>query len=105
MDPRNLRIATCRPLTEPDHDEDLLLDALRSRGVTARMAAWKDAHENWDEPVPTVIRSTWDYIHDLEGFLAWAERAARAAKLWNPLAIVRWNAHKSYLADLEQRGH
>lgn len=100
-----LRIATCRPLPEPDVDEDLLLAALRTRGVEARMVAWNDPDADWDEAIPTVIRSTWDYIHDLPRFLAWAERTERAAPLWNSARIVSWNAHKSYLGELARAGH
>jgi glutathione synthase/RimK-type ligase-like ATP-grasp enzyme len=98
-----LRIATCRPLPEPDPDEAPLLAALAERGVRARMAAWHDPAEDWDAPVPTVVRSTWDYVHRVDEFLAWSERAARAAPLWNPLAVVRWNLHKSYLRALAER--
>lgn len=100
----HLRIATCTPLPEPDADEELLLDALRARGVDARMAAWNDPREDWDARVPTVIRSTWDYIHDLERFRAWLARAERAAQLWNPRRIVERNVHKGYLLELEARG-
>ena len=99
-----LRIATCRPLPEPDVDEDLLLEALAARGVRARMAAWHDAAEDWDAPVATLIRSTWDYIHDLPGFDAWLDRAASAAPVWNDPAIVRGNLHKRYLLELAARG-
>lgn len=100
----DLRIATCRPLPEPDVDEDILLDALRAHGIAARTAAWNDPAEAWDERVPTVIRSTWDYIHHHLAFVAWVERAERAAPLWNPAHIVRGNLHKRYLLDLERSG-
>lgn len=99
-----LRIATCRPLPEPDHDEDLLLDALAAAGVSARTAAWHDDDEPWDAPIPTVIRSTWDYIHDVDGFIAWTGRAAAAGPLWNPPEAIRANAHKRYLLDLAAAG-
>jgi len=99
-----LRIATCRPLPEPDVDEAILLEGLRARGVDARMAAWNDPDERWDERVPTVIRSTWDYIHDLSAFRAWIERASSAAALWNPARVVLENLHKGYLLALERRG-
>lgn len=99
-----LRIATCRPLPEPDVDEDILLDALRARGIDARIAAWNDPRETWDERVPTVIRSTWDYIHDVAAFGAWVERAERASPLWNPARVVLGNLHKRYLLDLGARG-
>lgn len=99
-----LRIATCRPLPEPDVDEDLLLEALAARGVDARMAAWNDPREDWDAPVPTLLRSTWDYIHDLPAFERWIARAAAAAPLWNPAGVLRGNLHKRYLLELAGRG-
>lgn len=102
--PMELRIATVRPLPEPDPDEGPLLAALAARGVRARLASWSDPREDWDAPLPTVVRSTWDYLHHLEAFLAWIERAARAAPLWNPPAVLRWNVHKFYLRELEERG-
>ena len=53
-----LRIATCRPLPEPDQDEDLLLEALRAAGIDAVMAGWRGGGTDWREPVPTLLRST-----------------------------------------------
>ena len=99
-----LRIATCRPLPEPDPDEVLLLEALARAGVSARMAPWHDDGEWWDEPIPTLIRSTWDYIHDVDGFLAWADRAAEAAPFWNGVDLIAGNIHKRYLLDLAAAG-
>ncbi len=99
-----LRIATCRPLPEPDPDEEPLLAALAGHGVRARMVAWSAPEEDWDAPVPTVVRSTWDYLHHPDEFLAWIERAARAAPLWNPAAVLRWNVNKFYLRELAAEG-
>jgi glutathione synthase/RimK-type ligase-like ATP-grasp enzyme len=98
-----LRIATCRPLPEPDVDEGLLLEALQAAGVEAQMAAWHEPEE-WREPVPTVIRSTWDYIHHPQAFAQWLREVAVRTPLWNPLAVVRGNLHKRYLIDLAERG-
>jgi len=97
-----LNIATCRPLPEPDVDEDLLLGALLAAGVDARMAAWQDASA-WDQPTPTVIRSTWDYIHDLPSFAEWLVKVAKVAPLWNPVRLIFDNLHKRYLLDLAGR--
>lgn len=97
-----LRIATCRPLPEPDHDEDLLLEALVRVGVCPHMVAWNDPNAAWDEPIPTVIRSTWDYIHDVDGFVDWTRRVA--GPLWNPADVVVGNTHKRYLLDLADAG-
>jgi hypothetical protein len=99
-----LRIATTRPLPEIDEDEELLLQGLRERGVRARMAAWNDPREDWDLPVPTVLRSTWDYIHHIDDFSAWLARVEAAAPLWNPRSIVQANLHKRYMLTLHSDG-
>lgn len=65
-----LHIATCRPLPEPDPDEDLLLAALQAVGIEATMDDWQDGGR-WQDAAPTVVRSTWDYIHHLDAFRAW----------------------------------
>jgi glutathione synthase/RimK-type ligase-like ATP-grasp enzyme len=98
-----LRIATCRPLPEPDVDEGLLLEALQAAGVDARMAAWHESAE-WRDPLPTVIRSTWDYIHHPQAFGHWLRAVAATAPLWNPLDVVLGNLHKHYLIELAERG-
>lgn len=99
-----LRIATCRPLPEPDVDEVPLLEALAERGVPARMAGWNDPDEDWAAPGPTLLRSTWDYIHAVDDFRRWIERAAAVGPLWNPAWAVRGNLHKRYLLELAARG-
>lgn len=68
------------------------------------MAAWRGGDEDWEAPTPTLVRSTWDYIHDLPAFRRWIARAARAAPLWNPADLLLGNLHKRYLLELQQRG-
>ena len=101
---RRLRIATCRPLPEPDTDEPILGDALAAAGIAAELVAWDDPHADWDAPIPTVIRSTWNYVRDAAAFAAWVDRAAASAPLWNPPAVVRANLYKRYLLALAARG-
>ena len=86
-------LATCLMLPEPDPDQELLLDALRARGVESAMVAWDgpDSLAGFDA---CVLRSTWNYYRTLDAFLGWAERTARITSLWNPLPVVRWNTHK-----------
>ena len=98
-----LRVATCRSLPEVDVDEAPLAAALAAAGVDAALVAWEDATA-WDAPIPTILRSTWNYALDVVGFLAWIDRVARVAPLWNPPDIVRDNVHKRYLLQLAARG-
>jgi glutathione synthase/RimK-type ligase-like ATP-grasp enzyme len=100
----DLRVATCTVLPEVDVDEAPLMRALTAAGIRAQLVAWDDPAVDWDAPVPTLLRSTWNYALHVDAFLAWVERVARSAPLWNPPQIVRGNVHKAYLLDLAKRG-
>jgi len=99
-----LRIATCKQLPEPDIDEEPLAQALARAGIEAKLVAWDDPTIDWDQPIPTLLRSTWNYALDVGRFLAWVDRASAAAPLWNPPHVVRANVHKRYLLELQARG-
>jgi hypothetical protein len=99
----DVTLVTCRELPEPDPDEQPLLAALAAAGIDARMAAWDDPDVDWNASPLTVIRSTWNYADDRDGFITWAHRvAASRTVLRNPLSTISANTHKSYLAGLER---
>lgn len=102
--PLDLRIATCVALPEPDVDQAPLAAALAAAGLSAALVGWDDPAADWDAPIPTLVRSTWNYPEHPEAFLAWLARAAAAAPLHNPLAVCRANLHKRYLLELAARG-
>lgn len=99
-----LRVATCLTLPEPDADAAPLAVALDEAGFDARMVAWDDPHADWDAPIPTILRTTWNYSHHVDAFAAWIDRAAAAGPLFNPPEVVRDNLHKRYLLALAARG-
>jgi glutathione synthase/RimK-type ligase-like ATP-grasp enzyme len=99
-----LRIATCKPMPEPDADEAPLAAALAAGGFAAALVAWDDPDVDWDAPIPTILRSTWNYPLAIDAFLAWIDRASAAAPLVNPPDIVRANLRKRYLLALAARG-
>ncbi|MHB8632849.1 MAG: ATP-grasp domain-containing protein [Thermoplasmatota archaeon] len=79
-----------------------LVGELGRRGIAARPVPWDRAGTDWSG---VVLRNTWDYPARWPEFLAWMERLDReGVPMWNPLPIVRWNAHKSYLRDLGRKG-
>lgn len=99
-----LRVATCTRLPELDADEAELMAALADAGIEASLAAWDAPDVDWDAAVPTIVRSTWNYARQLDPFLEWVDRAARAAPLWNPPDVIRGNVRKRYLLALAARG-
>ena len=99
-----IRVATCKTLPEIDVDEAPLAAALRAAGIEAELLAWDDPTVDWDRPIPTILRSTWNYALDVGGFLTWIDRIASIAPLWNPREIVHGNVHKRYLVELAARG-
>jgi glutathione synthase/RimK-type ligase-like ATP-grasp enzyme len=99
-----LALAVCKDLPRSCPDDVHLFDALRAEGVRARCVAW-DAAEDWSRFDGVLVRATWDYTERLPVFLAWVAMLERiGVLLWNPPAVVRWNADKRYLRDLAARG-
>ncbi len=99
----DIALATYADLPDLTADDALLIPALAERGLRARPVVWNDPGVDWSAPKVTVIRSTWDYHHQRTAFLTWAEGVASQHALWNPLELLRWNTHKFYLRELEQR--
>jgi glutathione synthase/RimK-type ligase-like ATP-grasp enzyme len=99
-----MHVALARAAVVPAEFEDdaRLATALRARSVDATLAVWNDPAVDWDGFDRVIIRSTWDYTHQLDRFLSWAD--AIGASLRNPPALVRWNSDKRYVADLASAG-
>jgi hypothetical protein len=100
----DVALATCHVLPEPDTDEAPTLAALRAAGIRAEAVPWDDPQADFSAARMTVLRATWNYPKHPERFLAWLERTALVTEVWNPLPVVRWNLHKSYLLDLDRAG-
>jgi hypothetical protein len=103
-----LRRAAFLTLSDPTDfviDDNLALEPMRRRGWQVDTVPWDTAGVDWKSFEIVVIRSTWDYQHRSEEFLATlATIQGVGARLENSLGIVRWNMHKTYLRDLDARG-
>src|SRR5258708_3751238 len=99
-----IALVTYSVLPQLHEDDRLLIAPLERRGVEVVPAVWDDAAVEWARFDACVIRSTWDYTFRRAEFCAWTERLEGVTRLWNPPAIVRWNAHKGYLRELAARG-
>ncbi len=103
--PHRVALATQGALPDLYADDRLLIPALAARDVHASAAVWDDPSVDWTTFGAVVIRSCWDYHLKHDVFLAWIERLERAGvAVFNAPRVIRWNAEKGYLRDLEQRG-
>jgi glutathione synthase/RimK-type ligase-like ATP-grasp enzyme len=94
-------LVTCADLPGWEVDDRPLVPALAALGVQGVDVAW-DADFDWSSVDGVWIRTTWDYTRRLEAFLAWVDTVSD--RLLIPGPLIRWNADKRYLRDLEEAG-
>jgi glutathione synthase/RimK-type ligase-like ATP-grasp enzyme len=100
----HVAVATALDQEDLDQDDVPLVAALAAAGHRASLLAWDDPGVDWALPDVVVVRSTWNYHPQRDAYLAWADRVAAVTTLHNPADVLRWNTHKSYLLELEERG-
>lgn len=95
---------SCKDLTGFVVDDHHLREVFVSRGDEIFEASW-DSDTDWSKFDVVLIRTTWDYSKRLPEFLEALEKIeSSGAKLLNSLEIVKWNARKSYLQELQDQG-
>ncbi|MGD8325784.1 MAG: hypothetical protein PVF65_02615 [Sphingomonadales bacterium] len=85
-------------------EHDLMMETLNKAGrAQVTDIAWDD-DANWSEFDAVIIGTCWDYQDRFDEFLDKLDCISQQTALFNPLSLIKWNADKSYLKDLEQRG-
>lgn len=116
-----IHFATSPGIPALTRDDRIAADVLQFRGVRVEPLIWSGARDEpgWGTVAPgsgartnvsparptradaVVIRSCWDYHLHEAAFRAWiAGLESDGVQLINPAALVRWNLHKSYIAEL-----
>lgn len=97
-------LATAAHLPHGSEDDQVLMAGLRSADLAPVSVIW-DRGTEWGSFDVVVLRSIWDYHLKYPRFLAWlAELDAAGVAVHNPTDVVRWNADKRYMLDLERAG-
>ncbi|BEP15947.1 hypothetical protein acdb102_42580 [Acidothermaceae bacterium B102] len=89
---------------DPDLDAVPAVAALAARGLSASIVAWTDPQVDWSAFTMVLLRSTWNYTAHYAAFLRWLDHVEGVSTVRNPPSLVRRNADKRYLADLERVG-
>lgn len=100
---RRIALVTGATMAKPDSETHLLVAALSRAGMQADVLPW-DAPVDWASYALVVVRTPWDYFSRLDEFLAWVTRTGELVTVLNPPALIRWNSHKRYLAELAAQG-
>jgi glutathione synthase/RimK-type ligase-like ATP-grasp enzyme len=85
-------------------DDELAFEPLQELGHIVEFVPWQQTAVGWQEYDAVIIRTTWDYQNHLTAFLSVLQQIEAQTRLANPLEIVRWNADKIYLKELESKG-
>jgi glutathione synthase/RimK-type ligase-like ATP-grasp enzyme len=96
-------LVTGRQMRKPDPEIHLLVAALEQQSIGVVIRPW-DNETDWASVPLVVVRSPWDYSDAHEEFLTWARSVAAVTRMVNPLEVLEWNSHKSYLLDLASAG-
>lgn len=100
-----IAVATSSKHPQLAADDRLLLKPLAEHGIEAVPAVWDDPAVRWAGFDAVLIRSCWDYHLKSEAFLRWITLLEQSGiPVWNPAPLVRWNANKSYLRELDAKG-
>ena len=100
-----IALATSAAWPNLSPDDANLGEELAGAGFKAQPVVWSDPAVDWSAFDLVIIRSCWDYHLRCDEFLAWAKRLEKEdVAIANTASTLKWNAHKSYLFDLERKG-
>ncbi len=86
-------------------EDGVLIDFLTSKGIDITPEVWDNPAVNWQQYDAAIFKSPWDYFDKFEAFRAWLDRVeATGLRTLNPISIIRWNADKHYLLEVEKAG-
>ncbi|MFH0836539.1 MAG: hypothetical protein V1870_00250 [Candidatus Aenigmatarchaeota archaeon] len=83
----------------------LLVEPLKKQGYDVEFISWDEKGVLWTEFDAVVLRSCWDYHIRFKEFSKWLDQLKKNnVCVWNSIDVVKWNANKKYLLDLQSQG-
>jgi glutathione synthase/RimK-type ligase-like ATP-grasp enzyme len=97
---------TGRYLSVVPNEDEMLLSLFRSHHHEVELKVWDDDSVDWKAFDVVIIKSTWDYFIDkIEGFYKWLDYLkTENIQCLNHPDLIKWNADKHYLIDIEAAG-
>ena len=91
-------------LFELENQLAALVPATAARGLSLELRVWDDPGLDPVDYEAIVVGTPWDYQERPAAFLARLDAFAKVRPVLNPPAVLRWNASKTYLLDLQEQG-
>ena len=90
---------------ERDEQMGKLVPTFKNHDMQLDLIRWREANEkapDYDVFLPLLV---WDYFDGNEAaFMAEMAKASEKTNIINPFEVLKWNANKSYLDELERAG-
>jgi hypothetical protein len=100
-----LAVATCAQFPDIYPDDVPLVSELERLGAQPVMCVWNDPSVDWRAFDAVLIRTVWDYFRHYAAFISWLDTLDRlGVPTIHGTRLIRWNADKRYLLDLEREG-
>lgn len=96
-------IVTHKGLPKGAPDDRLLAEEIVRKGGRAQIVAWDAAEADWPQSGKLVIRSAWNYHLNVSAWYNWIDIVSAQCAVVNSPALLRWNADKRYLLELQQK--
>lgn len=103
---KNIVFLSCDDLSGYVVDDEFLFKAIEINWpeLNYDVISWSKPDVDWSKYDVAVIRTTWDYTKRRSEFLAkLAKIEKQGCKVLNPISVIEWNSHKSYLKNLEAK--
>lgn len=101
----NIGLVTGETVPDLTKDGQAVERALVERSYDVRGVVWSDADVDWSSFDVLVVRSCWEYYERSAAFQTWLDEiGGQVRHVINPVDVVEWNMHKSYLEGLGANG-
>jgi len=78
---------------------------LTQKGLQVTLEVWDNPAVDWGKYELVLLKSPWDYFDKIDTFYTWLSKLEELqVRVLNPISIVRWNADKRYLVELQEKG-
>lgn len=103
--PPHIGIVTGECVPQLTEDGQTVKRQLSDRGYEVSGVVWSDTTVDWSSFEALVVRSCWEYYQRPEQFQAWLDMVdSDVHAVINPVDVIKWNLHKSYLRELDTAG-